>query len=918
MAARQHGLSMIKLFYNAGSYRSGTEFLFNEVLKGLQPPDYSKILYLAPTSTYVREAQKTFHKLVTQKLPPASGKCYIAPEMATVGQFSKKLYSAFGDKRVINNALVPVVLSLLTGKKPGFSSVLANFISDLKKLHPNTAPDLIRPYFEDIFNELNVPQAVGAAVFKALETFQQYQALMSDNGLVDEDDVLNACPGLISNIQPPDIFIIDGYYDPVLPETAVLSGLIRKAGKTIISVPYDKGSQTLIEGYVGFLKDNFELEEGRIEFQQVAEGLPYYAFPDIEEEVEAIARKIKSLYISGKFQRLEDIVVTFPELNKYSAMVERVFKRYGVPCENGMKKPLGASRQLLDLVCLLNAVSGGYPRLAFSQFLSSRYFSRIPDSLKKWVPYLSIKSGIVSGRKAWLDFVSGGSEILDVDRIEDMPRIKNDLEWAFSRLRPLEDLKDKGTFTDYVTVLRDLMHELGFLSPAVTAADRNLLRTINELLEQASFLGALVPGEVTLSRFIEVFSHLINSTQVETQGTGVRIMDFSATQGISPEYLYFGGLTDTDMPKRQDIDHLLPESVRRKLGLTGLDKYNGLQRFVFKNLIRSGREIHLSYPLTSGDDMFIPSSFLYPGEQLRESIPGIFSREEHLVMSGVKPYSDFISEIGTGPSNKPQKGFLRVTDVDAYRTCPRRFFIEKVLGLEPLSVKEYELEASTVGIIIHKIMERLVREPFEDLAYLKEKAVSIITDVMKDRKIDAYWKGLIRDTFVGMLPAIYEQELEIRKDGYISTEVERNITGEPVEGIKLKGKIDRSDRVGSQVQIIDYKTGSAALTCAQVLKGNEALQLFLYAAMMKGEGHDISRVGIYSLKDMNLKWCPPKRKGKCKTGETTGLDEYIAASLQFLEEAVKALRKGDFTAKPLSDYICWNCHENSFCPYIQQ
>jgi len=909
---------MIKVFYNTGSYRSGTEYLFTEVLKDFRPPDYSKILYLAPTSTYVQEAQKTFHKLVTQNLSPASDKCYITPEMATLRQFSKKLYSAFGNKRVINNALVPIILSLLTGKKIGFSTVLANFISDLKQLHPNTGPDLLRPYFEDMFNELSIPPSVAEVVFSALETFHGYQTIMRDNGLVDEDDVLNACPALMANIVLPDTLIIDGYFDPSLPETSILTGLIKKTQKIIISVPYGADSQGLVEGYIRFLKDNFETEEMQRDHLPAEDVPPYYAYPDIEEEVEAIARRIKSLYLSGKFRRLEDVVVTFPDLNKYSAMVSRVFKRYGVPCENGGKKPLGASRQLLDLVSLLNSVSEGYPRLVFSQLLSSQYFSGIPDNLKKWVPYLSVKSGIVSGKKAWLDFVSGGSEILDVSRIEEMPRIKSDLEWIFNKLAPLEDIRDRSSFAGYSTVLSGLMRELGFLSPAVDSASRSLLRTITELLEQVSYLGALMPGDIPLSKFIEVFSHLINSSQVETQGTGVRVMDFVDMQGVSPEYLYLGGLTDTDMPKRQDIDYLLPESVRRKMGLTSLDKYNGLQRFAFKSLIRSGRDIHLSYPLTSGDDMFIPSSFLYPGEQLKESIPGIFSREEYLVLSGVDPYSDFISEIGTGPSNTPQKGFLRVTDVDAYRTCPRRFFIEKVLGLEPLSVKEYELEASTVGIIIHKIMERLVKESFTDFGSLKEKTICIIDDIMKDKKIDAYWKEIVRDTFVGMLPAIYEQELEIRKDDYISTEVERSITGEPVKGIKLKGKVDRSDTIGDHVQIIDYKTGTADLTCTQVLKGNEALQLFLYAAMMKNEGHNINRVGIYSLKDMNIKWCPPKKRGKCKEGESTGIDEYIAASLQFLEEAVEALRKGDFTAKPLSDYICWSCHENSFCPYIQQ
>jgi ATP-dependent helicase/DNAse subunit B len=134
--------------------------------------------------------------------------------------------------------------------------------------------------------------------------------------------------------------------------------------------------------------------------------------------------------------------------------------------------------------------------------------------------------------------------------------------------------------------------------------------------------------------------------------------------------------------------------------------------------------------------------------------------------------------------------------------------------------------------------------------------------------------------------------------------------------------LDRFDRTDNAVQIIDYKTGTTGLNCKQVLEGNENLQLFLYAAMMKNQGYTVSRVGIYSLKDIDIKWCPPKKARRQKTEDrgqkTDSIDDYIIASLKFLEDAVKDMRKGDFKAKPLNDYICWNCHEYAFCPYIQQ
>ena len=258
--------------------------------------------------------------------------------------------------------------------------------------------------------------------------------------------------------------------------------------------------------------------------------------------------------------------------------------------------------------------------------------------------------------------------------------------------------------------------------------------------------------------------------------------------------------------------------------------------------------------------------------------------------------------------------------MDAYRGCPRRFFIERELGLAPLSVKEYEVEAATLGIIVHKVMERLVKEPLGDIDALTVKAEAMLDEIMATKKMNAYWKRLIRDTFIGMLPAIYEKELEIRAAGYVSSETEKSVSGEPLKGVRLKGKIDRIDKVEDGFQIMDYKTGTAGLNCSRIASGNESLQLLLYAAIMKSHGYAVRRVGIYSLKDMHVKWCPPKRKarGRGKDEGVQTIEDYITVSLGFLADVVARMKKGDFSAEPLNDYSCWNCHEHAFCPYIQQ
>lgn len=925
---------MVNVFYSPPGYRNTTECLFKKALElfknNVACPDYSRILYLAPTSTKVTEAHKIFHKLVS----PVVRHCYIPPDMATIEQFSQKIYSTNGSRRIVQHSLVPLIISRLSGRGIGFSSLLTAFISDLKKRYIDKDIDKIRGIFIDVFSELNIPESVAKPAFDCMDIFNNYKVFLEENGLIDRDDIVNACPEYIPEI--PFTLIIDGFYDLTPNEKKVLMSLIQNSGLTLVALPYEPSFRELTDDYISFLRESPDLKEIFIEQSAASivtdsrtsndKRFAYNSYPDPEGEVEGIARNIKSLYVSGRFKKLEEIVVAFPNLNRYFFTIERVFTRYGIPFDISKKEPLGKTRQFLDLICLLTSVAEDYPRLKFSQFLSSIYFRNIPDSLKTQIPLLSIQSGIISGKESWLNLSSKGSETIDIKGTT----IKEDLGLVFDKLKPLEDIRCSATFETYLDVLKKVLDELGFLETAILPSEpigkaefqiavRDKRKALNEILEQISFLGSLYQNNISLFEFVEILCHLLNASFAKEEWQGVRVMELFDVMWLSPEYLYIGGLTDDAVPRRQEIDYILPDNVKRKLGLLYLDRYLDMQRFMFTYIVNSSKHLHLSYPLMEGEDMYLPSSYLYAGEEVRERIAGVFSKEEYLIMNGKTPFSSCISEIQIKPLTAGFQQYIKVTDIDAYRTCPRRFFIEKVLGLRPSEIKEYELEAITIGNIMHKIMEKIIKEPMEDLDYLKNRTADIIDEIVAGQKIEDYWKQLIRDTFIEILPDIYEKEKEIRKEDYIISEVEKPISGEPLKGIKLRGKIDRFDKIGDSIQIIDYKTGTTRLNCSQVAKGKESLQLFLYAAMMKSHGYRVKRVGIYSLKDIAVKWCPPPKKSKGQgAGGKDTLDDYIVASLQFLEDTVKNMRNGDFRAQPLNEFNCRNCHEFSLCPFIQQ
>src|SRR4030043_1093813 len=96
----------VKVFYIPFCYRGSTETLLNASVKNIKGPDYSKVLYIAPTPRKVRDAQRIFHHI--------KGGCYIPPEMLTIKQLSKRFYSLYGNKLILPGQLILLLSPKIT------------------------------------------------------------------------------------------------------------------------------------------------------------------------------------------------------------------------------------------------------------------------------------------------------------------------------------------------------------------------------------------------------------------------------------------------------------------------------------------------------------------------------------------------------------------------------------------------------------------------------------------------------------------------------------------------------------------------------------------------------------------------------------------------------------------------------------
>ncbi len=273
----------IEIIYLPPGAKGEGDGLLRTALKGLgagsprdfKGPDYSRMLYLVPGRKTAEARLRTFHSLVSGP--------YIPPEFLTIKGLSNRLYSYFGGKAVIPETLVPLILSAISGKSIGLSTITARFISEIRHRYPEISNEEMRGLFAGVFNEFTTPEAISKRVFEALDTMSRHDALMHEKGAIDEVSALIESPGLIEEKLPPlDALVIDGFYEPGEAEKRVLKALIQKAERTIISVPFDERFSDLTDDYISFLKNNFKFSETLFPAERRA-GLTYHPYASPED-----------------------------------------------------------------------------------------------------------------------------------------------------------------------------------------------------------------------------------------------------------------------------------------------------------------------------------------------------------------------------------------------------------------------------------------------------------------------------------------------------------------------------------------------------------------------------------------------------------------------------------------------------------
>jgi len=903
---------------------------------GIKP---DQILYLTPSPRKLRATQVLLTRILGRR-------AFIPPRFRTLGQLAREICDYTSAYRFLRDELKPVLIRRIAQQRGrevtlGYAQVVGGFIADVKRHVASEAEQTIPEILNALLAGYDKPLRRAR---EAYELMLEYNRLLKTHGWLDREDLIREAVGHLDEFSElPPVLILDCFVAPNRLEQQLLAQLVDRCPVVIAGTYWSDAAPekyTLARRFIDFIDRQAGFVTERLTAEQKArEPEQFYRFPSPDQEIIGVCREICKH--SAELDPADTYVV-FPRLSYYVPLVERYFPQYRIPYSVFPSSPLISSPVITPVLELLKALDSDYERVAAAAVFSSPYFPgllRLPgeeslDARNRAAALINIASrraGIIKGRDNWLNIAERilndeeySENGLEAELLRDLQsRIRQAIGLTESILEPA------GTLGNQARRLKQFLEVVEFGRNLETTTEwfeelNQDQKSLYDILDTLSEL-EIEFGEQPEPRrqFIRSLLHLLGTgmKSPEHDHGGVMVVAMEEMLGINPGNLFFCGLTETGLPGPYHPDPILPDSVRRELGMPDIEWHREWQRFHFWQVLNSSlRTPFCSFAESRDGRPELPTPFIelepvrYPDQQV------IFSDVEELLYEGKNKRSrlEKFQSLVDFSSNEAVKKVLgdrfgphycfHVTMLESYRYCPFQFYLRHVLGLIPPEEPTFELDARSWGTVAHQLLARLYAKGAVPPELIQKRAREIIVEVLSGLKLPEFWHQVTERVLNNLIVEFVKTETRLRETGFLPECTELRLRG-TVNGISLQGRLDRLDRRNGEVRIIDYKTGSESINASDVIHKKSHIQLPIYAHLVLQSGvvRDVTveNMGIYNLRSMNLNLLVKEGRYDVR--------ELIKAAQENAVDIVQNIRTGIFQPAEVNKDHCRKCKYKFTC-----
>lgn len=392
----------------------------------------------------------------------------------------------------------------------------------------------------------------------------------------------------------------------------------------------------------------------------------------------------------------------------------------------------------------------------------------------------------------------------------------------------------------------------------------------------------IMPDKQSFHSWLSLFKSYI-SEQVHQAESGVvqpiQLLGMLEAGGQSFDALWVMGLNDEAWPRVPSPNPFLPLEVQRNahLPMPRCDAERELDyaETLMTRFVHSAKEIVWSYAKQKNAQTLMASPLLNVNLGLLN--PQKYDSLAQLswqAKSSIEWLEDCQApQVPLGSIAPGGTGVLAAQNV-----CPLMAFMDYRLGTKyGIETVEDGLQSTSLGSLVHKVLERFwldIKSHTELLKISDENLTAKVDDLIThemeslQQRFDDNYLALEKHRILELLLSWFELEKQRNSFEVIENELESLIE---VGGIQFKIKIDRIDKVDSELLIIDYKTGKAKLSELYNAKMSAPqLAIYLYgieslnkkvAGLGYGILHSDDGVKISVILDEAERLCNKKTKG---------------------------------------------------------
>ncbi len=370
-------------------------------------------------------------------------------------------------------------------------------------------------------------------------------------------------------------------------------------------------------------------------------------------------------------------------------------------------------------------------------------------------------------------------------------------------------------------LFENVVRESGLLSQVMQSPDKlwemQVLTGLFDFLKEETHRRPLMTLAelVGLVDLMEQEGIALPLAQVTGNEKGVNLLTAHGSKGLEFTYVYFAGCNAGYWEKKRKPagGYKLPDTMFTSTGpqpAQGHDEEE-LRRLFYVALTRAEQHLQISYSRFRNDGKELEPSLFVVEITDQQELPC-----ERVILSEetIASFQALSFGLAQAPEIGPlerafmerllERFVMNVTALNNYLRCPLEFYYRNLVRIP--SPKN---EATEFGSAVHYALEQLFRRMQEDGREIFPAREVFLSDF--DWYMHRHRESFTREQFERRLEYGHEvltNYYDNRIDSFNRiVAIERTIRGVVVRGVPLKGKLDKLEFDGKNVNVVDYKTG---------------------------------------------------------------------------------------------------------------